>query len=441
MIDLTPDTAATLWRELQPAPDDTVLVGDCYFHWVEAAVTVEEVRTLDELNRHVLEALEFVTPPDVAQVDRVLHLGRQIIRHILAKMVWEGVVFETPTGFQPTEQGRQLLRTGRVVRRKEERRQFRFLHPGLSFVATCEPRTYRFRDLKESQTPPAWEFRPGVLQECIAASGDWKRQQRFPGDVVELLPFSPPVTGPSAEVDRRDRTQAATETAEPDVATESRLLVDKAQSVACAVVVPSAGPRPAPLRAYAVSAQGRLLSPRDRPLFSLYDPEAIRTVLAADSVSDAAEGAQSAWDSLARWFQVPDSQRATVRRQDSQLVIQLPLAVLEACPKLVVETLQGHCVGCLPAGSFNQLCEVRIEGAGPAAAERLAMLRAVLELGDTTEHRETRADPARLRRWVEQRLGDHPDGLRAVADTAFWMGRYPLAYELAEVEDMQDAAV
>jgi len=100
------------------AEDCTVVLGECFFHTVEALVAVEEVGGIDPMPFFVLRAFEFARPADVEQLDGILHIGRQVMRQMLNGMAANGLVTaESESMYCLTESGRNTLQTGRVVSR------------------------------------------------------------------------------------------------------------------------------------------------------------------------------------------------------------------------------------------------------------------------------------------------------------------------------------
>jgi hypothetical protein len=93
------------------------------------------------------------------------------------------------------------------------------------------------------------------------------------------------------------------------------------------------------------------------------------------------------------------------------------------------------------AGPLCRLCPVAVEGSDAVAAEQLQTLRAILRLEQEPKRLDIVRHGDRLRHWItEQQLASRPSP-RSLANMAFRFGRYRLAYELGELEDMSDAPV
>jgi hypothetical protein len=278
------------------------------------------------------------------------------------------------------------------------------------------------------------------LRRCIAATHEWKQDQRFPLDVVELL------CTPSSKDIRTNPDEAQRREVDPVVElqpnrTPEQLVVDKAQSVMCAIVVHYTGEEPSSLAAYAISRQGNLLSHKENPLFSLSVPAVIRNVFPTLSITSTSEQLDEAWTTLAAYYGVQEPETATVRQEGPDLRLAITLPLLESSPSLVAASLEGRLAWHLPATPFRRLCNVTFECSDHATAAILDALHAVLELEAASNRSELLQDIGQLEVWLHRQFAEHRPSLREMAETAFRFTKYRLSYDIAELEDMQDAAV
>jgi hypothetical protein len=438
MMPLSSAAIRDLWSNLGgDAHDCVIVVGECLFHTVEALVAVEQAEGVDPMAFFVMRAFEFADPVDANHLNEVLHLGRQVTRQLLSGLVANGLVTESMSTYCLTDQGRSTLNTGRVVRRALRRRIFHFLHPGLCYVAIHDPKGNRLSDLSPSRVPGPWEFDPTTLREAIARPAEWKQQHRFPQDVADVI--TDPVVLDAAEGTALRASDAAGTTQAPAV--PQHVIVDKAQVIACALVVRVNGSNATELVGYPVSAHGSMLRGKNQPLFSLHESGQIHQAFAALWSPPTAEEVTESWLALAAQNMLPGAEQAGVRFEEGRLVILLTADLLDRWGAFAALALQNHLRWQIPVGPLHKVCPVDVRGADAPATAQLQALRAVLRL----EQDPRRADIVRgvetLRDWLAaQELSSCPSP-RALAELAFRFARYRLAYEIAEMEDMSDAAV
>lgn len=435
-MSLSPDAVRGLWASLaDDAGDSAVFLGDCFFHTVEALVAVEQVEVIDPMPLFVLRAFEFAQPTDVEQLDKVLHLGRQVTRQLLSGMIVNGLVTESPPTYRLTDEGRSTLQTGRVIRRILLRRLFHFLHPSLNYVAVLDPKGNLLSDLSPSNAPSPWEFDPAILREVIARPAEWKNQHRFPQDIAEIVtePSAVPKEIRPAAPDTAGRAQTSVEL--------QHLIVDKSQVITCALVVRRNGSETIDLAGYAISVHGNLVRSKAQPLFLLNGPDDVHQAFPTLWSPPTPEQVTESWLALAARKMLLEPERVRARFEEGRLVILLTADLLDRWCAFVALAVRDHLHWYVPDGPFHRLCPVAVEGVDTPAAEQLQTLRAILRL----EQEPKRADIVRrgemLRDWIgAQGLPSCPS-LRGLANRAFRFGRYRLAYEIGELEDMTDATV
>jgi hypothetical protein len=424
------------------AEDCTVGVGDCFFHTVEALVEMEEVEGIDPMLLFVLRAFEFADPADVEHLDGVLHIGRQVMRQMLNGMAADGLVAtELESAYCLTDLGRNALDTGQVIRRVSKRRIFRFLHPAMSYLAVHDPKGNLLSDLSPDRVPSPWEFSSDVLRHAISQSAEWKRRHGFPANVSNIItqPRSSEEAGPANA--KAGLASIPAEPSQSQTTPSQHLVVDKAQVVTCAFVVRQGNVDDVELSGYPVSVHGNLVRGKGQPLFSLRDPDDVGQVfprlLEPPTPREVADG----WLTLATRLMLPEAEQAKVRFEDNTLVITLLADQLDRWMNFVLLAMQDQLYCQVPQTPLLKLCKVAVVGADSAAIMRLQVLRGVLSLERDAQRGVILRSEDALREWLAAREVPRNSSSRDLADVAFWFGRYRLAYEISELEDMNDATV
>jgi hypothetical protein len=423
------------------AEDGTVVLGECFFHAVEALVEVEDVEGIDPMPLFVLRAFEFARPADVEHLDGILHIGRQVMRQMLNGMAASGLVaVESESTYCITEAGRSTLQTGQVIRRIPARRIFRFLHPAMNYVAVHDPKGNLLIEVSPSHAPSPWEFSPDVLRHVIAQSADWKRRHGFPTNVADVItePLSPEATEP---VNPGPGLANAPADSSLGQATQlQHVVVDKAQVVTCALVMRQIAADVAELSGYPVSGHGNLIR-GIQPLFSLHDlleaEQAFPTLLKPPTPQEVKAG----WLTLAARHMLPEAEQAEVRFESNSLVIALSADQLGRWINFVAIALQDQLYWQVPQAPLLKLCKVTVVGSDSATTTRLQVLRSVLILEQDTRRSVIVRSEDSLREWLSTQELPHELSSRDLADVAFRFGRYRLAYEISELGDMSDATV
>lgn len=423
------------------AEDCTVVLGECFFHTVEALVAVEEVEGIDPMPLFVLRAFEFARPADVEHLDGVLHIGRQVMRQVLNGMTANGLVAaESESTYCLTESGRNTLQTGHVIRRTPARRIFRFLHPAMKYVAVHDPKGNLLSDLSPRRTPSPWEFSPDLLRHAIAQSADWKRRHGFPANVADVItePLSPEAVEP---VNPEPGLVAAhADSSQGQAKPLQHLVVDKAQVVTCALVIRPIAADAAELSGYPVSGHGKLVR-GTQPLFSLHAPVEVAQVFPGLLQPPTPQEVTGGWLTLAARLMLPEAEQAEVRFENNSLVIALSADQLGRWMNLVALAMQAQLYWQVPHAPLLKLCKVAVVGADSATTTRLQVLRSVLNLEQDARRGEIVRSEGTLREWLAAQGLPHDMSSRDLADVAFRFGRYRLAYEISELEDMSDAPV
>lgn len=436
------DTVRALHTALSEQYNDcTVFLGECFFHTVEALVEVEEAVNLDPLPLFVLRAFEFAQPTNTEQLDCVLHVGRQVMRQILNDMVEKGLVaMDSESNFRLAENGYRALQDGQVVRRVHVRRVFRFLHPSMAYVGVDDPKGNLLGDLSPSRAPSPWEFDIDTLRQAIGQSTEWKRTHRFPVDIAAVvtkkeLEHAAEIARPAVDW------EVVTPAMQEPQSDLQHLIVDKAQMATCAFVTHWEDSNVMELSAYPVSAHGKLLRGGERPLFTLDAPDEIQQLIPLHEPQPSLGEAMEGWMQLASQIALPEPELAQVTFDDNSLLITVSDEQIGFWSELISIAMQSELYWHVPWRSMRLLCVISVAGADAAATARIDLLRGILALESDAQRDSIVHDADVMRKWLTEHSLPSASSLRDLAGEAFEFGRYRLAYELAELEDMNDAPV
>jgi|GEM_PF-2295136 len=443
MPSLSLDAIHRLYTKLVgQAEDCTVVLGECFFHTVEALVEVEEVEGIDPMPLFVLRTFEFADPADVGHFDDVLHIGRQVMRQMLNEMATNGLVAaESESTYRLTDLGRKSLRTGQVIKPVLSRRLFRFLNPTMCYVAAHDPKGNLLSDLSPSRAPSPWRFNPDALRRAIAQSPDWKRRHGFPANVTDIITEPPSYAEATEPGNLEAESNVGPSPLSQGQAKLQHLVVDKAQSATCALVLRQGGTDAIELSAYPVSVNGNLIRGKEQPLFALQEADEIRQVFPAILTPPNPEHVVDGWLTLAGRLTLPDAELADVRFENNVLVVSLSEDQLDSWMNFVARAMQDQLYWQVPQATLLKLCKVAVVGADSATTTQLQILRSVLNLEQDARRAAIVQSEDSLREWLAAQELPHDLSSRELADVAFRFGRYRLAYEIGELEDMSDATV
>ena len=179
--------ALAAWRrQLGDFQSHSMWVSHLLVHRVEALVLAHRSTPLDPLTGPVLKALGIRLATDLGSLEECLCLGVPVLRRLLDTLRLASLVVETDGQWNLTDNGREALATGLLVRRQEERRTFHFLasgHAEASFHFLPRQLMPSRRGHGRADTP----FEVATLDACLRQSPEWKRQQGFPLDVCEIV--------------------------------------------------------------------------------------------------------------------------------------------------------------------------------------------------------------------------------------------------------------
>ncbi len=402
---------------------EMLLVGQLLLHEVEAPVILERASGVETFDLFLLRACRLLPTITAKDLDGVLHLGRQVVRSLMGQMAQRGWFRIRAAAnheiFEWTDAGREALRLGRTTQRVEARVPLHFAHPGHEFIALDRQQAHVFRKLDSRDTPPDWDFNPQTIRAAIIQPPNQKERCSFPPEIVELI--SPPIP----THDATNSSMAAVQPASLD-AVLSKLLIDQALTGRVALLVTVQDDQPVQLLAAAVKSDG-LLRRKPRPLFVCRDSSMIRSLLAEALSPPSAEEIAESWRQLAADLAWSEPDQAELDWDGGSVRLRLSADAITQQSQWLARAVLGECALLMPRGNWSRACSIAIHGMDAAAETELNWLRTVMKLDndrtcDQTSH-----------------LAGAPS--RELAERAFQYGRFRLAHELAEQEDLQDAPV
>jgi hypothetical protein len=343
------------WRQLAPFEPQAFWVGHLVLHQVEALVRLTRTSPLDPFSLLVLKALGLTAPgpsgrplsaPEVLeQLNDRLHLGRQVLRRVLAGMEAEGLVQTDPAGsWSVSSLGHHALKHREFPRPVHERRTFHFVDRGEGGAA---PGSAHFLAVHNSSGIP-WPAADGstfdirALQACLVQPVEWKQKHGFPLDVQEILSFPP-------EEERANRGQGADYPGAGNSALPSgsepspwqRVILDRPEWL-LAVLVSAAGPDGRPqLVGLPVRQEGWVLQ-AGAPLFTLR--ESWQEIFPELGEEPSEETWRLAWRAWCEQRALPAAEAAacSVERQGERLRLTAPGALVERLRAARSDVLKGE---------------------------------------------------------------------------------------------------
>jgi hypothetical protein len=267
-------TLAGWWKVLAPLQPQAVSVGHLLLHRVEALARVPQAHRLDVLPFFALKALAQTPGEPLERVDNRLHLGRALLRQVVAQLEAEQLVAPCEGGaWSLTGEGQKALVQGDYQREVNERRVFDFAEPQRPDGPPVFLRLQRDLVFEPWFAVGDWHFDARVLEEVARRPDAWKERHGFPTDVREiLLPQTNAVEAPPWQ----------------------RILLDRpAHLIAVLILVPAADGHEQ-LQAFAVRRDGWELDSRE-PVFTLPDGKALVADFVTEPTADDWRQAWRAW--------------------------------------------------------------------------------------------------------------------------------------------------
>jgi hypothetical protein len=302
-------TLAGWWKQLVSYAPRALWVGHLLLHRVEALVAVHKPFRVDPLPGFVLRAVS--AGASLEELDDRLHLGRPLIRQILQQLESEKLLERAAAvRWSLTSLGRQALEHGQYPRGSHERRSFSFVE---SEQPGQEPRFLHLLNHPSLSPWPAaegWRFDVGLLTACLRQTPAWKQQHNFPLEVDAVL--------------------TAADTGDPSATIPpwQRVILDRPEHLAAALILAPVGAGHERLLGFAVQQEGWGLQARE-PVFTLNGDW--RETFPDLTAEPAAELWRQAWRAWCQPRNLPpaEAEACVLERQDYHLRVTAPARLVE----------------------------------------------------------------------------------------------------------------
>lgn len=420
MIPLEPTNEAKekIWARLsQKECDFIIFLTRCYIHAIEACVSVSRRESIDELEYFVLKSIDILGCADIERVNSLLHIGRQIIRQIIVKLNKDKLLSTTTDiFFEVTALGRKVLEEGVMIKLEKIRQIFHFIDGGNEFLRIKEHSRF-LTDLGPHETAAGWNFNLESLQKCLNETDNWKKQRQFSTDIHELI--MPCVENAAVE----------------DIAKENAVIIDKAQSVNCAILVKFNNNEPFELFAYPISFKGHLLATDH--LFSLKGKGTILKVFPQINEMADDERAYASFQLLGQKHMLSSIDNVVVRNQKTHTIIEVSNDDDISWTRFYWLNMQGKVFVDIVSKAMTKMNKLLIE----SKSNNQQTINHLFELNKSYLSEDSLKDMSTYKAWLSENkyLTDEP--IWNLASLAWGLGNYRLAYNIAELEDMIDAEV
>lgn len=416
-LEVTYEAKQRIWTKLSQSECDFVIfLTTCRLHTVEACVAVSLRETIDEFEYFVLKAVDILVCADVESVNSLLHIGRQIILQIVAKMEKDNLLSITDDGvFGITDMGKESLKSGVLIKLQRKRQIFHFIDQSNEFVKINNRSSGFLVDLEPNDTASDWNFDIKSLQSCIDRADDWKKQHLFSLDVQELIMPC-----------RRDSGYG-------ELVRQETLIIDKAQSVNCAMLVKFKKNKPFELFAYPISRKGYLLD-KDC-LFSLMGEDVILETFPYVTGTPEEKQLNAAFKLLGERYSLDEIVDISIKSCRNHTVIKASNDTDINWVKFYWQHAQGNIFYDTTSSAMTRMNKLMIESNNQQAVNLL------YEINESHLSGNHLKDMSTYKGWLsdKEHLPEVP--IRNLASLAWNLGNYRLAYSLAEVEDMVDAKI
>ena len=345
----------------------------------------------------------------------LLYHGRKTIKQVIVKLCKDRLLSETQEGIlEITSSGKDASETGEMMKLKTQRCLFHFIDGSNEFLRIKDPENKFLMDLKPYQTGMDWSFDIACLEKRIAETNEWKKQRQFPTEIQELI-----------------KPQPSDETTE-DSNIENTLIVDKAQSANCAILVKFDNGQPFELAAYPLSDKGYLLT--QDGLFFLKGRESI--IKAFPNLVELPDKKQvtESLSMLVKEFTLDTINKKTLKIENTHIIIKPVESIDINWSRFYWQNLQQSLFCCTNSKNATYLRKVVIE----SQDGEFDLLNLLFEINNLPENNPK--DLSTYRTWLQNNnLSD--ESIRKLASLAWELENYNLAYTLAELEDMTDANI
>lgn len=408
-----------VWARLSRCDGEFVIfLTRCRVHTIEACVAVKRHEHMDTFEYFVLKAIQLLDCADIETINSLLHIGRQILQQITAKL-GKGKLLSARTNgsFKLTALGKKVLDTGEMIRLEKKRHIFHFIDGNNEFVRISNSGNKFLIDLAPHETAADWNFGIESLQKCIDETDDWKRRRQFPTYIHELI-----TPGSENEV-----TEESGE--------ENTIVIDKAQLINCAILVKFSDDKPCELLAYPISPTGHLLAMEN--LFSLTDEGAI--LKAFPYVNEMPNNARlrAAFVSLGQKYMLGNCENITLSGQRTRVTIESNNDDDINWARFYWRNMQGTIFCDIASASTIRMNKLHVEN----KSNNQRTINLLFEIHKSYLSENNLKDIFAYKVWLSKKshLTDEP--IRKLACLAWEFGNYRLAYNLAQLEDIADATV
>lgn len=408
-----------IWAKLSRCDGEFVIfLTRCHVHAVEACVAVRRQEHMDEFEYFVLKAIYILDYADIGKINGLLHIGRQIIQQITAKLSKGNLLSARTDGsFKVTALGKTVLDTGEMIRLEKKRHIFHFIDGNNEFVRISNPGSKFLVDLRPHETAADWNFNIESLQKCIDETDDWKQQRQFPTDIHELI--------------RSGLENMASE----ESGSENAIVIDKAQLINCAILVKFSNNKPFELLAYPISPTGHLLAMDN--LFSLTDERAILKVF--PYINEIPDNKQSlaAFISLGQKYMLSNFENIIITSQRVHTTIESNNDDDINWTRFYWQNMQGNIFCDIASASTIRMNKLHVE----SKSNNQRAINLLFEIYKSYLSENNLKDISTYKAWLSEKAHLTDEPIRKLASLAWEFGNYRLAYNLAELEDITDATV
>lgn len=431
-----------LLREVIKGDKDLMICfAECHFHTIEACVAIKRRKKMDELELFLLQAIHNrLKQPTAEGLNSLLHVGSQIIRQIAISLVGNELLQESTDGFyQITKQGVDAIRSREMVIHQQECCHFHFINGTNEFLRIRDPRKIYLRDLAPRETGAHWSFDIGILKRCIAESEQWKRERGFSVDVVGLITEHDTDSKKQATIDADNAEDEDTSSDDKLAEKKNRLIVDKAQSADCAIVVKFQGNSPIALKAYPFYPKHRLQTCEQNILFSLGSTDSILKVFPGLDLIPSNQQVDLAWQNIGQEYPLQNPARAAVKADKTFIKVTVDSKLLSEWIKFCWKVIRGEIFCFIDLEDMTRLNNVSLKALDKETEEQLQDLTLLHQLNNADKLENILCDVSTYRQWLSAKGFSIDHDTYKLASFAWQVGEFRLAYRLAELEDMADA--
>ena len=219
-----------------------------------------------------------------------------------------------------------------------------------------------------------------------------------------------------------------------------KLIADIAKFATCVLAISENDSGPTEVTAYPISRKDSSVM-KDHPIFHLRNSEESAYTLNAYCDVSTEDDIKVAWLSLAQDRMLELADQTVANCQNDRLVVSVTVELLSRWREFAAKHFERDIIWTVGSGRLLRLCRVQLVGADDAATAQLDYLCCLLQLKQHRDRSSILQSDDRLLSWFRNGLNIEETTIRQIANVAFQLGEQQLSYEIAELEDMVDAAV